>query len=235
MKVGLFADPHYCSREISCTNRRPSLSMGKLGIALREFYRQKTELIICLGDLVDSDENKPDIDNLSEISGLIHRCGIECYCCMGNHDAFLFDKKSFEDISGIKAAPLVIKREGKALILLNANYLSSGAAYNAANIDWTDSNIPDEQLSWLKKTLICCTEPEIYVFLHQNLDPAVEKNHIIKNATEVRNIFARDGRVRAVYQGHYHPGAFNIYDNIRYITLKAMCEGYDNHYMVINI
>ncbi|PKM63068.1 MAG: hypothetical protein CVU97_02235 [Firmicutes bacterium HGW-Firmicutes-21] len=236
MKIGLFADSHYCKVDIKCTNRRPSLSYDKIQAAMSCFKEQQAELIICLGDLVDKDINEiEDKRNLTEIGELIKSYGIRCVCCMGNHDAHMFDKGSFENLSGLKVAPLTIVADNKRLILLDANYRNDGTAYNRKNTDWTDSNIPPEQLEWLKYVLSTCKEEKIYIFVHQNLDPAVEQNHIIKNAAEIRRTLADDGRIVAVYQGHYHPGADNTNNGIRYITLRAMCEGTENNNSLINI
>ncbi|HAN20507.1 MAG: hypothetical protein A2Y15_00025 [Clostridiales bacterium GWF2_36_10] len=235
MKIGLFTDSHYCTKEIKCNTRRPLLSYSKLDEAINVFKVNNVELIICLGDLIDTDDEENDIGNLIEISSLLNKSGIECLCCMGNHDAFLFDKSSFEKFTGLKTAPLSVVKNGKRLILLDANYDSSQLKYSREKTDWIDSNIPDYEVEWLKSTLSDCLEKEIFIYVHQNLDPAVESHHIIKNAAEIREILANDGRVRAVYQGHFHHGGENTIDNIKYVTLKAMCEGTENYFMILDI
>ena len=40
------------------------------------------------------------------------------------------------------------------------------------------------------------------------------------------------GKVTAVYQGHYHWGADNLHDGIRYVTLPAMCCYDDTHKII---
>ena len=83
MIIGLFADPHYCTAE-QRGSRRPRLSRGKLEQALRAFRDAGAQLLVCLGDLVDTDEApERDEQNLVEISGLIRSSGIRCLCCMG--------------------------------------------------------------------------------------------------------------------------------------------------------
>ena len=47
-------------------------------------------------------------------------------------------------------------------------------------------------------------------------------------------MLARSGRVKTVYQGHYHPGAESIHDGIKYVTFPAMCES-EGAYFVIEI
>ena len=55
MKLGLFADPHYSSAEVTCGNRYNSRSLQKIKNACARFEREKCDLIICLGDLTDSE------------------------------------------------------------------------------------------------------------------------------------------------------------------------------------
>jgi hypothetical protein len=76
---------------------------------------------------------------------------------------------------------------------------------------------------------------EAYVFVHQNLDPTVESHHIIRGAEEIRAILRESGKVKAVFQGHYHPGKESVIDGIPYHTLPAMCEGEENRYMITEI
>jgi manganese-dependent ADP-ribose/CDP-alcohol diphosphatase len=236
MKIGLIADPHYCSREVLCGRRRPILSLRKLQDAVREFRRQGVELIICLGDLVDSDESmEKNRENLKLASSVLTDSGIECRLCMGNHDAFIFDKEEFRDISGIALAPAIIEKNDNTLILLDANCNLDGSEYRRGDLDWEKTLVPERQVLWLEKTLNECEGKNAYIFVHQNLDPAVDARHIIHNAPEIRRILKMSGKVRGVCQGHYHPGASNIHDGIPYITLKAMCEAAEDAFMIIDI
>lgn len=232
MNIGIFADSHYCNMDIACTTRRPKLSYKKLKFALQKFKNNKVDLIVCLGDLIDSDINSKNTENLKKISTLITESGIKCICCMGNHDGFLFDKTSFEDISGLKTAPLYFIREESLFIFLDANFHSDGTKYSEIKTDWTDSNIPESQVEWLKEILKSNSAKQVLVFIHQNLDMSVEKNYLVKNAPVIRQIFEQDGRKFVVFQGHYHPGKHSVCNNIEYITLKAMCEGTENSYLL---
>jgi manganese-dependent ADP-ribose/CDP-alcohol diphosphatase len=48
-------------------------------------------------------------------------------------------------------------------------------------------------------------------------------------------MLAASGKVKTVFQGHYHPGHENELNGIRYITLPAMCEGEENRFAVYEI
>jgi len=47
----------------------------------------------------------------------------------------------------------------------------------------------------------------------------------VVNAPEVRRVLESSGKVRAVFQGHHHPGDFQTVAGIAYCTLSAMVTG----------
>ena len=53
MKIGVFTDAHYCSAEVLCSTRRPSLSLEKIREAMEVFRAENVTACICLGDLTD--------------------------------------------------------------------------------------------------------------------------------------------------------------------------------------
>ncbi|MDF2686563.1 MAG: metallophosphoesterase [Clostridia bacterium] len=247
MKIGLFTDSHYSTEDYDpiVPSRRPLLSMEKIKNALKEFIENETELIICLGDLVnvrENSENELNIFNLKEITKIISDSGIKTYCILGNHDLIAFDSDEFTRLTGIKTAPLTIRQgednedihiEDIQFVLLDANYSRDGLSYRKGGNDWTDSFIPGEQLEWLK-TVLNDANKKVYVFIHQCLNLCGGISHMISNADEIRKILEESGKVRAVYQGHYHKGDYRVINGIEYITLKAMCEGVENSFIILN-
>ena len=231
MKIGLFADPHYSSQKESCGTRRPSLSYGKIREAMEQFRGQKADLVICLGDLMNAGE--PDL--LRDVSAMIHSFHIPFYCMMGNHDYGDFSREAFNELTQNSYPPFSVQYGNKTLIFPDANYLNDGQLYTSENLDWTNSFVPEDQVNQLKSVLADSTVTEAYIFLHQNIDPGVERHHIIRNAEEIRAILRDSGKVKAVYQGHYHPGHENIIDNIPHHTLPAMCEGEENRFRIVEI
>ena len=123
MKIGLFTDVHYCTKDVLCNTRWPALSLDKLREMLKIFRDEKVEFMVCLGDLIDTDENDDiNMQNLKQVSDIIQHSNIECYCCMGNHDSNLFNELEFKTITNMKIAPYVFSKQGKLLIFLDANY-----------------------------------------------------------------------------------------------------------------
>lgn len=193
------------------------------------------DLVICLGDLVDDCENEADTPiMLKRVSELISSFNLPFYCLRGNHDCQLFDEDAFYEAVGGRP-PFIVRMSSVALILLNANYKRDGQPYTVNGVDWTDTALPPEQMLKLKRAL---DDPEIsdaYVFIHQNLDPNVQYQHILANADKVRKILEDSGKVRKVIQGHYHPGCDSVIGGIEYHTLPAMCEGESNFFEQIEI
>ncbi len=235
MKIGLFSDPHYCKVSSLGETRMPILSYEKIKEAMEHFKKQEVDICFCLGDLTDSPEGVTKADaekNLKEILSLIHSFEIPFYVVPGNHD-FITLKREDLAKAGIKTPPYVIKDE-YTFIILDANYRSNMEHFDTAGVVWTDANLPKEQVEFLEKALKESDKPAI-VMVHENLDPTLEESHIIKNATEIREIIKNSGKVKMVIQGHFHGGNEITVDNIPYFTVRGMCERDENSYYIKEI
>lgn len=238
MKIGLFTDSHYSDKETACTTRRPSLSYGKIKAAMEAFAEAKCDLVLCLGDLVDCcDTIEEDRARIDELNTLIQAFRLPFYCLMGNHDYQNFDRDEFA--RHVPYPPFFLRFGDLTLIFPDANYMDDGTAegviYRKDALDWTNAYLPEDQCEKLRQVLEEKDTVRAYVFLHQNLDPAVENHHIIRNAEKIRTILRESGKVRGVFQGHYHPGHESVIDGIPYLTLAAMCEGEGNSYRIAEI
>lgn len=232
MKIGLFTDPHYSDKAASST-RLHSLSYEKIQNAMKYFKENEVELVICLGDLtddcVDINDNPKALEKLTK---MINSYGIKFYSLMGNHDCHSFTKEEFDELTNSAYPPFKIETDNAVLIFLDCNYSDNGEKYKVREVDWTNTFLPNEQISRLKEALD--TTKDKYIFLHQNLDNDVEDHHIVHNAEDIRRILEK-ASVKLVIQGHYHLGHDNRINGVDYHTLAAMCEGYQNCYEIINI
>lgn len=231
MKLGIFTDSHYSSQEVTCGVRFNSKSLEKIRRAYEFFESEKCGLVVCLGDLIgNEDSREKDAENLRAVSEVICASSVPTVCVLGNHDAFAFTEAEFYGILGI-AKTSSVEKEGKKLIFLDACYSKNGERYVPGIQDWTDTYYPFEEE--LKKTLKEAPG-EVYVFIHQNLDPEVPENHRLFNADRVNALLLESGKVRTVYQGHYHHGNRSVHNGIRYVTFPAMCES-DGAYFIEEI
>ena len=227
MKLGIFTDPHCCAADRIGEVRRPALSMGKLRETMAYFVGAGADAVICLGDVLNIWGTQEEMEScLDEVSALLCGTGIPVLCCPGNHDCEIFTKDEFARRSGFVCAPACVDMNGVRLILLDANYFSDGESYTPTRSDWTDTFIPETELERLKKALD--TDLECHIFLHQVLDPDIDRYHQVSNGAEVRKILANAGNVRGVWQGHYHFGGENTVDGIPYHTLPSVCTEEEN-------
>jgi len=229
MKIGIYADAHYSSRKLSCGVRKNSESLRKLREAYTFFREEGCELVISMGDLIDCDDtHEKERNNLGQIAALIREFGLRTYCVMGNHDGFAFTQEAYFEILGENCRPEDLDTGNAHLLFLDACYFKNGKRYAPGDTDWTDTFYPfADDLKRKLETL----QGEVYVFLHQNLDPSVHESHRLFNESEIRRILEESGKVKTVYQGHYHPGNDLIHNGIRYLSFPALCEEENRYYI----
>ncbi len=231
VKIGVFTDSHYSSQKVTCGRRYNSRSLEKIRQAYASFEAGNCDLVICLGDLTDKEDSRAkERSNLKEIADVINKSLLKSICVMGNHDAFTFTYAEFYEILG-GCRPETVKAEGKHLLFLDACHFKNGKHYQPGDTDWTDTFYP--YVEELEKQ-IEEAEGDVYVFLHQNIDPDICENHRLYNFEEINRILHESGKVKAVYQGHYHPGMTGRHGEIAYFTFPAMCEN-ENAWYILDI
>jgi len=222
MKLGIFTDSHYSSQEITCGNRYNSKSLTKIREAVSFFEAEGCQLVVCLGDLIDRESHhEREQENLRAVAEVFAASPLQVICVMGNHDGFAFTPEEFYAILGERSLPKTQTFGGKTLLFLDACYFTCGRHYAPGDHDWEDTFLPDTEGL---KTALSAAKGDVYVFLHQNLDPNIPENHAVKNRADVLQILRENSRVKAVFQGHYHPGTECIWTGIRFCTFPAMCE-----------
>ena len=230
MKIGLYSDPHYSSQALTGGNRYNSRSLDKMRAAYADFEAAGCDLIVCLGDLTDTeDTHEQEVDNLRQIAALFAACPIPTMCVMGNHDAYVFEPEEFYALLG-GCEPTEMVAEGKTLLFLSANYNPDGSPYRPHAFRWDKCYLPTAGLA----QRLAAANGDVTVFLHQNLDAACPADHRPVNGDEVQAILAAAGNVKTVYQGHFHWGADTERDGVHYVTLPAMCC-YENTHRIIEL
>lgn len=222
LRIGLVTDLHSADKAPR-GSRHYRDSIAKLGQAAKQFERDKPELVVALGDLIDTapsleaekEQLKRIISELNKLPGRLH-------FVLGNHCVENLTKPEFLAIAGRERSFYSFDAGGYHLVVLDACFNADNEPYGRKNFNWGDANVPPAELAWLaadlKKTRLKCL-----VFLHQCLD--LEPPHGVRNAEQVRKIFAESRKVLGVIQGHYHPGGYHELDGIPYCTLSAMVEG----------
>jgi alkaline phosphatase len=229
VRFGIAADSHYA--EVPARGSRYYReSAAKLAEYVELMNSRKADFLVHLGDFKDQDQppsEKNALQYLDTIESIFRRFQGPRYHVLGNHDMDCLSKEQF--LTRVENTGVAQERSwysfdsrGLHFVVLDANYLSSGADYCRGNFDWTDANVPPEQLAWLARDLDSASRPAI-VFIHQQLDG--QDGHTVRNAAEVRQCLQDSKRVLAVFQGHHHEGDYRCIEGIHYYTLKAMVEG----------
>lgn len=229
VRFGLVTDCHYADAEPAGT-RFYRQSLGKLSECVKVMNDQRVDFLIELGDF--KDQGRPPVERetlsyLQAIENVFQRFDSPSYHVLGNHDMDSISKTQYlarVNNAGVDADRSYYSFDVKGLhcVVLDANYTSSGKDYDHGNFDWTDANIPPQELDWLRKDLATASGP-VVAFVHQLLDGT--GSVYVKNAADVRDILEGAGNVLAVFQGHHHVGSYTCISGIHYYTLKALIEG----------
>jgi len=236
VKIGLFTDCHYCRSKLG-GNRDSVGSYEKIKASMEAFKKENVDICFCLGDLTDHapDDTKESVEGcFMEIMELIRSFDIPFYLVPGNHDYLVMKAEELKEKTGYMIPPYTVSTEKYDFIVLDGNYRSNMVRFDVAGVLWTDSNLPPDQMEYLKRAL-SDSQRACIVLIHENLDPCVHESHIVKNAQAIREIIRDSGKVRLVLQGHYHRGGDSVIDGIPYQTLPAMCEHGDGYYRILNI
>ncbi len=229
VRFGIITDLHYADRG-PVGGRHFKESKAKLAEFVAAMNAARADFVIELGDFKDQDvEPVParTLAYLSAIEAVFARFRGPRYHVLGNHDEDSISKPEFQARVSNTGQPAEktyysFDTNGFHFVVLDANFTSGGNGYERGRYAWTDANIPPFEVDWLKSDLEAAGTPAI-VFTHQELDE--NGDYSVKNAAAVRAVLESSGRVRAVFQGHRHQGAFSTLNGISYYTLKAACEG----------
>ena len=178
------------------------------------------------------------------------------YHVFGNHDTDQMSKADYQariTNTGVPAGATYYSFDhgGVHFVVLDAGFKADGSAYSGAPSDpgsgytWDDANIPAAELEWLKTDLQGSRLPTI-VLTHQflnpaeQIDPLFDPKHSVKNATAIRSLLEKSGRVLAVFAGHYHDGGYQQVNGIDYIALQANAAfgndaNYHNQYAKVDV
>lgn len=222
LRFGMVTDLHYADKEPAGT-RHYRESPAKLAEAVAKFREVDPAFVVELGDLIDAaDSVETELRWLETIDAEFSRAARERHYVLGNHCVETLTKEEFLGVVGQGRSYYSFDRGGFHFVVLDACFRADGRPYGRKNSDWTDANIPAEEVRWLKDDL-SAGEGKTVVFVHQRLD--VAGPYGIKNAEEIRRLLSGSGRVAAVFQGHYHRNDHREIGGIHYVTLVGMIEG----------
>lgn len=222
IRIGMVTDLHYADKP-AAGSRHYRESVSKLQTAASTFAEEKPDMLVELGDLIDAADSVPtELGYLQRINRDFSAiCPVRHYV-LGNHCVHTLTKAEFLGAVEQPRSFYSFDSGGIHFVILDSCFRSDGQPYGRGNFQWTDANIPRDQVDWLDDDLQRTTDKTI-VFAHQRLD--VENHYGVRNASQVRNVLEKAGNVRAVFQGHSHKNDYREIGGIHYCTLVAMVEG----------
>jgi len=195
LTIGIIADAH--------AGQENGFQRLALGInTIKE--KEKINFLVNLGDLIegrssykkiDRDLAKLDLIRANEITSRYHKV----YDVLGNHEVFSLSKEDALEVSGKEDHFFSFIEAGYQIIILDANFSSSGAVRDVDNKNKIVYNgfLPSEQLDWLKEKLK--NNDKNIIFIHHpiyGLDNSLEVEKIISENKE---------RILLIANGHRHP------------------------------
>ncbi|MCH2203310.1 MAG: metallophosphoesterase [Fuerstiella sp.] len=222
VRFAMITDLHYADKDRAGT-RHYRETIAKLAQAAKQFQTEKPDFLATLGDLIDAaEEVETELGYLKRITREMDKIKLPKHYVLGNHCVDTLTKGEFLAGTGQSKSYYSFDRKGIHFVVLDACFRSDGVAYQRKNFDWTDPNIEEREVEWLKQDL-ASTHKKTIVLVHQRLD--VAGPYGIKNANQVRKILEDSGKVLAVFQGHSHENEHQLIGDIHYCTLMAMVEG----------
>lgn len=233
MKIGLFTDLHY-SKEPE-KGKFVSLAPARVREAMEAFRKEKADVAVCLGDVVDKAQtHEEELSCWKELLTIIKEYPFPCYFVPGNHDYEVMIGDEFCQTTGMSKYPFSADVAGRRLLFLDACYRLNEKRYDEAGMVWTETMLPDDQVEFLKNNLSESPLPCV-LFTHQNLDKNLPKEYLIKHSLCLRRLLKKSGKIRYAFSGHFHAGDDHEICGVRYVTVPSMTDTAANSYMIMEI
>lgn len=231
-RFGMVSDIHYADKPNGPDwpgERCYRQATAKLRDCVETMNALKVDFLVELGDFKDQCATKEaTLRCLEEVEKEFARFKGPRYHALGNHDMDCITKDEFlsrvSNSGQKKASGYYSFTVGKVTyVVLDPNYDSKFKDYSSGKFTWTDANVPPQEMKWLEGVL-AAAPGSVVVFSHQLLDPTCPDAVRIKNASALRAMFEKSGKVKAVFTGHHHNGHSLVHNGIFYYTLRALVK-----------
>ncbi|MGA2059481.1 MAG: metallophosphoesterase [Thermoguttaceae bacterium] len=235
LRLGLVTDLHHADKEAS-DSRYYRETLTKFAEVAKRFDQEKPDIIICLGDSIDSAASlETEKGYLRRITKELSRLPGQHHFVLGNHCVENLTKPEFLGIVGQERSYYSFDAAGYHFVILDACFTSDEKPYGRKNFKWADAKITSAELEWLQADIHQSSHKSI-VCIHQCLDLIPPFG--VKNGHEVRKVLQESGKVLTVLQGHYHWGNYQEVGGLHYCTMSAVVEGSgpeNNSYAMLDI
>mgnify|MGYP005624331099 CR=1 FL=1 len=237
-KIGVISDCQYCNCEVKW-DRYYKKAPQRLKEAVATLNKDSLSYTIHLGDFIDQ-----NIKSLDSILPTWKKLKSKSYHVLGNHD---FDvgqtnKKKMLTKLDLENRYYSFVQNDWRFIVLDGNDLSFYGTITKEKEQQTDSlfnSLKENNLPYLKKWNGGLSNTQLN-WVKNELDKAVKENqkvgfycHFPIYPIDQHNIWNRDQFVKLIkpyknvklfFNGHNHAGAYQLVDNVHYLTFKGMVD-----------
>ena len=230
LTIGIVTDLHFGPQALFEGKLRKMTHLA--GDLARAFVKRMNEevrpdLVVNLGDDIEDESREADLERYGECQSILRGAAAPLVNVAGNHDCVHLNR---DDLSRFwqRSGPLYYSLDhgGWHFVVLHT-------------LEQKDIQIrvPDTQLQWLRADLAATDRPTI-VWMHHSASeqelgdsrwwPGRSHLALVKERAELRAIFERSGRVRAVFNGHLHWNHLDVIAGIPYVTVQSLIENLDD-------
>ncbi|WP_435803456.1 metallophosphoesterase [Polaribacter sp.] len=237
-KIGVIADCQYCNCNVKW-DRYYKKAPQRLKEAVAILNKDSLNYTIHLGDFIDK-----DFKSLDSILPTWQQLKSPSYHVLGNHDFDVKDSLKEEILQqlNIKNRYYSFVEKDWRFIVLDGNDLSFHGALTQTKKQQTDSLfnlLKDKDLPYIKKWNGALSNNQLK-WIQQELEIAVQQNqkvgfychfpifpvdqHNIWNRAQFLSLIKPYKNVKLFFNGHNHAGAYQLVDNVHYLTFKGMVD-----------
>ena len=237
-KIGVISDCQYCDCDVKW-DRYYKKAPQRLEEAIAILNKDSLDYTIHLGDFIDK-----DFESLDSILPIWKKLKSPSYHVLGNHDFEVKDSLKEEVIKqlNLKNRYYSFVKNDWRFIVLDGNDLSYHGALTRTKKEQTDSLfnlLKNKELPYLKKWNGALSSDQL-TWVKGELDAAVKDNqkvgfychfpifpidqHNIWNREQFLSLIKPYDNVKIFFNGHNHAGAYQIENNVHYVTFKGMVD-----------
>jgi manganese-dependent ADP-ribose/CDP-alcohol diphosphatase len=237
-KIGIISDCQYCDCDVKW-DRYYKKAPERLEEAIAILNTDSLDYTIHLGDFIAK-----DFESLDRILPIWKKLKSPSYHVLGNHDFEVKDSLKEEVIKqlNLKKRYYSFVKEDWRFIVLDGNDLSFHGALTRTKKEQTDSLfnlLKNKEIPYLKKWNGALSSDQL-TWVKGELDAAIKNNqkvgfychfpifpidqHNIWNREQFLSLIKPYDNVKIFFNGHNHAGAYQIENNVHYVTFKGMVD-----------
>ncbi len=230
LSIGIVTDLHFGPQaHFGGKLRKMTHLAGDLARAFVKHMNEEVRphLVVNLGDDIEDESREADLARYGECQSILRGADAPLVNVAGNHDTVHISRA---DLNGFwrRSGPLYYSLDLRGWHHVVLHTLEEKRV---------QIRIPEPQLEWLRADLASSHEPTI-VWMHHSASeqelgdsrwwPGRSHLALVKEREELRGIFQRSGRVRAVFNGHLHWNHLDVIAGIPYVTVQSLIENLDD-------